>query len=593
MTRESERQGRSLAWTGPDARARSASRALKSLVPVSLRGYRLAWLGPDIIAGLTLSAVAIPEVMGYTSITQTPIVTGLYTLLLPLVAFILIGSSRLLVVGGDSAAAAILAAGLVVAAVPGVVAGSSRWVALCALTALLTGVLLLLARLFRLGFLGDFLSASVLIGFLSGIGIKVATDQIPDILGVEKGTGNWFEKQWAWMSALGDVSLPTLAYGLGTVGIIVFCKVVIPRVPGAMLAIVWLLVLATLTDAAGRGVPVVGPIEGGLPRLGLPDGITIAEVGAVASTALSCFFIVIAQSAATSRSFAMKHGDRVDVNRDILGLAVANIAAGVSGTVVVNGSPTKTQILDDAKGRTQVANLVVVAITLVVLLFLTDLLAELPLAVLGGVVFVIAVGLVDARGLWRIARRRRAEFFVALLTMFAVFAVGIIEGIVLAIALSLLDVISRQYTAPAFVLAVGTSDYDYLPAVPGVQSSPGLIVYRFDSQLFFANSTGYSDRLEMVIAAAPDRVHWVILDCAGIADVDYSAGQSLADLIMSLHARDIHVVLARPEPALLETLRRYALMSRIDPAHIYSDLDVAIAAFDGSARTTTDEERTR
>jgi high affinity sulfate transporter 1 len=573
----------------------------QTLTPRSLRGYRLAWFGPDILAGLTLSAVAIPEVMGYTSITQTPIVTGLYTLLLPLLAFAILGSSRLLVVGGDSATAAILAAGLTAAAIPGVDPGSPRWAALCALVALITGVLLVLARVFRLGFLGDFLSASVLIGFLSGIGISVATNQIPDLIGVEKGTGHWLEKQWAWISHVGEASLPTLAYGLGTLAILIFFKFFLPKIPGAIVAVVGLLIVATVTDAGNHGVAVVGEVDGGLPQLGLPGGVTLQEVLAVGSTALSCFFIVIAQSAATSRSFAMKHGDRSDVNRDILGLAAANLAAGFSGTFVVNGSPTKTQILDTAKGRSQVANLVVVAVTLVVVLFLTDLLAALPIAVLAGVVLVVGAGLIDPNGLRRIASRHRGEFVVAVITMLTVVVVGVTAGIMVAIALSLLNVIARQYRMPAYVLDVRTSGYDYLPAEPGVQTRPGLIVYRFNSELFFANAAGFTDRLERTVDGAPDPVRWVILDCAGIPDVDYSAGEDLAGLMTSLEARSIRMALARPEPALLAAFERYELIDRIDPAHIYSDLDIAIAAFDdmtttpnrsdSSARVTISEEQ--
>lgn len=558
-------------------------KAWQRLIPRSLRGYQLAWLAPDVVAGLTLAAVAIPEVMGYTSITQTPIVTGLYTLLLPLAVFVLLGSSRLLVVGGDSATAAILAAGLTAATIPGVEPGSARWAALCALVALATGVLLVLARLLKLGFLGDFLSASVLIGFLSGIGINVALNQIPDILGVEKGSGHWFEKQWTWMSQLGSVSFPTIAYGVGTIAILVIFKRLIPKVPGAIVAVVGLLIVATLTNADTYGVEVVGPIDGGLPAIGLPGGITVAEVLAVGSTALSCFFIVIAQSAATSRSFAMKHGDRSDVNRDILGLAGANLAAGLTGTFVVNGSPTKTQILDTAKGRSQVANLVVVVLTLVVVLFLTDLLEELPVAVLAGVVLVVGVGLIDLTGFRRIARRSRGELIIAIVTTVTVVIGGVIAGITVAIALSLLSVIARQYRTPAFILQTTEQGYEFLDAAPGVQSRPGLIIYRFNSELFFANAVGFTEHLEQAVDAAPDPVRWVILDCAGIPDVDYSAGEQLISLIGSLHSHEVHVVLARPEPALLAALDKFDLLAKIDPAHIYTDLDLAIVAFEGDA----------
>ena len=552
----------------------------KVIVPVSMRGYQPKWLGPDILAGVILAAVAIPEVMGYTAISQTPIVTGLYTILFPLAAFALLGSSKLLVVGGDSATAAILAAGLAAAGIAGLQPGSAQWVALCGLTALLCGVFLILARLFRLGFLGDFLSASVLIGFLTGVGIQVATGQIPDILGVPKGSGNWFEQQWAWITALGQVSLPTFAYGAATIAIIVGFKAFLPKVPGAIVAVVGLLALATVTDASTYGVDVVGAIQGGLPPIGFPSGLTWGDVPAVVSTAFACFVLIIAQSAATSRSFAMKHGDRADVNRDIVGLAAANLAAGFSGTFVVNGSPTKTQILDEQRGRTQVANLTVVIVTLIVLLFLTDLLTDLPKAVLGGIVFLIGIDLVDIRGLTRILRRRPVEFVIAIVTALTVFLVGVTAGVVVALLLSLLDVISRQYRARDFVLAVkGTSGYEYDAAAPGRQSEPGLVVFRYEADLFFANASRFADDVEAVVTGAPDRVRWVILDCSGIADIDYSAGQVLEGLMDFLESEGVTLVLARPGAALLDTLARYRLRARIPDDRIYSDLDAAIAAF--------------
>ena len=552
----------------------------KALTPVSLRGYKAAWLGPDLLAGVTLAAIAIPEVMGYTSISQTPIVTGLYTILLPLAAFALLGSSKLLVVGGDSATAAILAAGLAGAGIAGLKPESPQWVALCGLTALMTGVVLLIARLLRLGFLGDFLSASVLIGFLTGVGIQVATGQIPDILGVPKGSGNWFEQQWAWIASIGELSWPTFAYGAATIAIIFAFKAFLPKIPGAIIAVVGLLTVATVTDASSYGVDVIGAIQGGLPPIGLPQGVEWSDIPALLPTAFACFFIVIAQSAATSRSFALKHGDRADVNRDIIGLSAANLAAGLSGTFVVNGSPTKTQILDGVKGRTQVANLVVVVVTLIVLLFLTDLLTDLPKAVLAGVVFVIGLELIDIKGLARVSRRRPRELVIAIVTAFTVVVLGVGAGIVLALVLSLLDVIERQYNARALVIAPKPGGgYDYKDAAPGVQSAPGLIIFRFDAELFFANATGFTDRVEAVVAAAPDKVRWFILDCTGVGDVDYSAGQSLADVTDYLHQRDIHLVLARPETQFLETLERYELMSRISPEHIFDDLDKAIAAF--------------
>jgi len=557
----------------------------KALVPVAMRGYQRSWLGRDILAGVTLAAVAIPEVMGYTSIAQMPIVTGLYTILLPLLAFALLGASKLLVVGGDSATAAILAGGLIAAGITGLQPGSAQWVALCGLTALVCGVLLIIARVLRLGFIGDFLSASVLIGFLTGVGVQVATGQIPELLGVPKGSGNWFQQQWAWMTSLGDVSWPTIAYGAATIGIILGFKYLLPKVPGAIIAVVGLLIIATVTDAATYGVEVVGAIQGGLPPIGLPTDVTWSDIPGVLSTAFACFIIIIAQSAATSRGFAAKHGDRADVNRDIVGLAAANLAAGLSGTFVVNGSPTKTQILDGQKGRTQVANLVVVAITLVVLLFLTGLLTDLPKAVLGGVVFVIGLELIDIKGLVRVSRQRRREFLIALATALTVFIVGVGAGVVLAIALSLLDVIERQYRPRDFVLGVRSGKgYTYDKAAPGKQSAPGLIVFRYDADLFYANASQFVDEVQGLVDKAPDKVKWLILDCAGIADIDYSAAQNLAALVDWLDARGTVLVLARPEPDILAGLEGYGLRDRFPETAVFDDLEAAVRAFGTAPR---------
>src|SRR3954468_408109 len=431
------------------------------MVPVALRGYQREWLVTDIVAGGTLAAVAIPETMGYTSIAQTPVVTGLYTVIFPTIVFALLGSSRLLVVGADSATAAILAAGLASASIAGVTPNSQLWLAYTSFAALLCGLLLFIARVFRLGFLGDFLSASVLIGFLTGVGIQVFSGQLPDMFGIPKGSGNWLQQQWHTITSIPQLSWTTFAFAAGAVAIIVGSKRFMPRVPGAIVAVVLSIIISAALDAEQHGVKVVGTVQGGFPPIGLPSGINLHNFGAMLGIAFSCTVLIIAQSAATSRSFAMKHGQAVDVNRDIVGLAGANLAAGLSNTFVVNGSPTKTQILDEQKGRTQLANLTMSVVVLMVVLFLTDVLTDMPKAVLAAIVFLIGLDLIDIAGLRRIGRRRRSEFIIATVTAAVVCAVGVEQGIILAIVLSTLDIIRRQYKPKAFVVgaADGASTY--------------------------------------------------------------------------------------------------------------------------------------
>ena len=544
------------------------------LIPEPLRGYQRTWLARDVIAGLTLSAVAIPEVMGYTSIAQTPIVTGLYTVIFPTLIFALLGSSRLLVVGADSATAAVLAAGLSGLGVAGVTPGSQEWLAFASLTALICGALLFLARLLRLGFIGDFLSASVLIGFLTGVGIQVLSGQIPDLLGIPKGSGNWFEQQWHWMTSLSSTGLATFAFGLTTIVIIRVFKQFIPVVPGAIVAVVLLTAISALTDAHAHGVSVVGAVQGGFPPIGLPSNISWSDIPKVLPTALSCFVLIIAQSAATSRSFAFKHGDAVDINRDIVGLGGASLAAGFSGTFVVNGSPTKTQILDEQKGRTQLANMTMAAVVLLFTLFFTGLLVDMPTAVLAGIVFLIGFSLIDLPGMRRLWRRRRNEFVVALITAVTVFAVGVEQGIILAVVLSLLDLVRRQYKPGDYVVTQDQAGQPvYLPARPGAQSLPGLVIFRYDAELFYANANRFADHFESVISAAPDPVRWVALDCAAIADIDYSAGVTLANLVEYSRAHHARFVLARPDTQLLATLRSYRTLDAIDEDDIFPTLE--------------------
>lgn len=554
------------------------------LVPLPLRGYQRGWLPGDLLAGVTLAAVAIPETMGYTSIVRTPIVTGLYTIILPTIVFALIGSSRLLVVGADSATAAVLAAGLGGLGLAGLSPGSPEWLAWAGLVALVCGALLLGARLLRLGFLGDFLSASVLIGFLTGVGVQVLSGQIPEMLGVAKPEGAWWRQQWNLLAELPRTSVTTLGVALSTVALIVGFRQFVPRVPGAIVAVVLSIIASRALDAGAHGVRLVGSVPAGFPSLGLPPGITWGDVPTVLGIAFSCFVLIVAQSAATSRSFALRQGQRVDVNRDILGLSAANVAAGLSGTFVVNGSPTKTEILQDQKARTQVANLTMSGVVLVVVVFATGLLADMPQAVLAAIVFLIGYSLIDVAGLRRLHAQRRSEFLIACTTGVVVVGVGVEQGILIAVALSLLELVRRQYRPAHFVVGVDPQGQPtYQPAAPGLQSLPGLVVFRYDAELFYANANRFTDDVEALFQAAPDPVRWLVLDCSSIQDVDYSAGISLGGLIDYVHAHGAHFAITRADPGLLATLELYGLLDKFGRDRVFGNLEDVVVAFRAEA----------
>ena len=553
---------------------------MKSLMPEWTQGYSRTYVAKDMVAGGTLAAVAIPEVLGYTSISQTPLATGLYTIIFPTIVFALFCSSRLLVVGADSATAALMSAGLLTLGSVNLTPYSDKWVAYTSIVAITCAALLLLARILKLGFLGDFLSASVLIGFLTGVGISVLSGQIPDMLGIPKGTGNWFEQQWAWISSLGDIQWETAAFAAATILIIVGFKKFAPRVPGALIAVIVLTGISAATGAASQGVAVVGTVPAGFPPVGLPKGFSLSEAFSVLAIALSCLVLIIAQSAATGRSFAMKHGDKVDINRDIVGLSGANLAAGLTGTFVVNGSPTKTEILDEQHGRSQVANLTMAAIALLFTMFFTTLLADMPKAVLAGIVFLIGVGLIDILGMRTIKKMRVSEFWIAVATTVVVFAVGVEQGIIVAIVVSILDIIRRQYRPASFVVSETHDDEPvYTKAAPGTQSEPGLVVFRYDSELFYANANRFVEDVQAVIAGAPDQVRWVVLDTTAITDLDYSAGIAFKGLANYLEANGIALGVTSVDPVLLETMKHYGLGDLIPESMMFDTIEEAIAGF--------------
>jgi MFS superfamily sulfate permease-like transporter len=301
------------------------------------------------VAGITLAALGIPEVMGYTKIIGTPVVTGLYTLFLPVLVFALFGSRRHLVVSADSATAAMVAAGLTSLSFT---VNTPRYVALTSLIALVTAGILLLARILRLGFFADFLSRTVLVGFLSGVGVQVAFSELHEMLGIEKGGHGFLRQLLFTFQHLAHTHVPTLLIALAVLAVIVGFDIAAPRFPGALVAVIGMTVASALFHWSGRGIGVVGAVPNGLPRVGLP-GVTWTDVTLILPIAFSCFIVILAQSAATSRAYAQSYRDHFSQNVDLVGLSLANAAAGCSSTFIVNGSPTKTAMVDTAGGRSQ------------------------------------------------------------------------------------------------------------------------------------------------------------------------------------------------------------------------------------------------
>ena len=528
----------------------------------------------DVFAGVTLASMNIPQVLGYARIAGTPVVTGLYTVLLPLVAFAVFGSSRHLVVAADSATAVIFSGPLSRMAVP----ASEKYVALVGMVAMLTAGILFLAWIFKLGFLADFLSRTVLVGFLTGVGFQVGIAMLGDMLGVTVRSTRTLVQAWEVLQGLPQSNLATMALSMLVAGGILLGNRVVPRLPLSLLAVVGTITASALFHFAERGIPVIGPVPGGLPPIGLPD-VTWSEALALLPVAVSCFVMIIAQSAATSRVFALRYHERVDEDADILGLSAANAAAAVSGTFVVNGSPTQTAMADRAGARSQFAQLIFAGVVLLVLLFLTGPLQYLPRCVLAGIVFTIAFGMIDIMGLRDIRRESPGEFYLAIATAAAVVAIGVEQGILLAIALSLFRHVRHSYNPHTMMLAPdATGRWVPIPATPGRETEPGLIVCRFGSDLFFANVNRFVDQVRALVECAPTPVRWFIVDASAITDVDYSAAQSIRDLLDELARRGVHVVFARVSPYLRSDMDRHHITAAVGEKWIFTTLHEAIAA---------------
>jgi high affinity sulfate transporter 1 len=550
---------------------RSSLSLFQGLLPIDK-----ARIGPDIVAGITLAALGIPEVMGYTKIIGTPVITGLYTLFLPVVVFALFGSSRHLVVSADSATAAMVAAALVSLSFT---ANTPKYVELTSVIALVAAAILLLARILRLGFLADFLSRSVLVGFLSGVGVQVAVGELHEMLGIEKGGHGFFRQLLFTFQHLGDTRISTLFIALAVLAIIIGFERFAPRFPGALLAVIGLTAASAYFHWGEKGVEVVGNVPSGLPHLGFPH-ITYGDIIMVLPISLSCFIVILAQSAATSRAYALRYRDHFNQNVDLIGLSLANAAAAFSSTFVVNGSPTKTAMVDTAGGRSQWSHLTTATVVLMVLLFLTRPLSFLPNAVLAAIVFHIGAKLIDYRGLVEIQRSTPNEFALALVTAVTVVTLGVEKGIIVAVVLSLLQHVRHSYRPLTGVLVQDAADHWRLEdPLPGKMAEPGLVIFWFGSDLFYANVAFFAEQARKLVYQSPSPVRWLVIDATAITKLDFSAGRAVAELHQDLAKAGVVLALIVVPARRFGTLERMGLSKLIGANRIFETRQDCMAAY--------------
>ncbi len=541
----------------------------------------------DILAGVTLAALAVPQVMGYTRIAGAPVITGLYTLLIPMALFAIFGSSRHLVVGADSASAAILAGGLSSLAV----SGSPEYVALCGVLACMAAAMLIVARLIRLGFLADFLSRTVLIGFLTGVGVQVAISEIGGMLGLPRDGHGTLGRFIYDIQHLRQSNWPTLITSASVLIIILGSRKISRKLPGPLVAVIGAITVSWAINLKAHGVSILGPVPGGMPAVGLPHvDLSVSLLMKLLPTAFSIFVVILAQSAATSRAYATRHNEHFNENIDLVGLSLANVGAWLTGTFVVNGSPTMTQTADSAGGQSQLAQITTSVIVLMVLLFLTKPLEFMPGAVLSAVVFLIGLGLVDVPGMRQIFRERPAEFMVALITAATVVFVGVEQGVLLAMFLSLVSHTRHGYRPKnAVIVEAQPEGWKTVPVETRGQLLPGLLAYRFNHSMYYANAEQLLEEVSRLAKEAKPPLVWFGIGAVAVDDIDYTAAATLRFLHAILRAQGIRLVFFEVSDEVFAQLERSGITGMVGKDAFYANAAAVFSAYKKATPSPRDE----
>jgi high affinity sulfate transporter 1 len=544
----------------------------------TLREYRRAWLVSDLVAGLVLTALLVPVGMGYAQAAGLPPITGLYATIVPLVVYAVLGPSRVMVLGPDSSLAAVIAA--VILPLGG--DDPETAVALAGALAVLTGLVILVAGVARLGFVTELLSRPVQLGYLYGIAVTILVGQLPRLCGFSiEGRGLLTEARDVVQGvADGRVNRAALAVGLTGILVILVLRRLWPKVPGVMVAVVVGIAAVALLDLEAEGVQVVGVLPGGLPTPALPS-FDPAALGALFSGALGIALVAVADTTVLSQSLAAQRDETVDPNQELRALGAANLAAGLFQGFAISSSSSRTPVAVAAGARSQLTPLVG-AVTIALLLVLAPgALRDLPLPMLAAIVITAAIGLIDVAAVRRLYRVRRSEFVLWLAAFGGVALLGVLVGIFIAILLSLGDFVRRAWRPHDAVL--GREDelkgYHDIDRHPSARLIPGLLLYRFDAPLFFANAGWFGRRVRRLVAEAAHPVRWVVVAAEPITDIDTTAADSLRQLLEELRAEQVTLAFAELKGPVKDRLRRYGLFEAVGPDRFFPTVGTAVDGY--------------
>jgi high affinity sulfate transporter 1 len=567
---------------------RTRTEALERWMPGlrTVRGYERAWLRRDLVAGVVLAAILIPQGMAYAQLAGLPAVTGLYTTVACLLGYAVFGPSRVLVLGPDSSISP-----LILAAITPLLAGGDEGtaIALAGMLAVLVGLTEIGLGLGKLGFVADLLSKEVQVGYMNGLAVTIIVGQLPKLFGFSTSADSFLAEVKAFFDGLDGTSGATLAVGAIVFVVLLAMPRISKRIPAVLVAVVGATVVSALLSLDQHGVDTVGSLPKGIPAPSLP-WTSASDVPALVIAAIGITLVSLTDTIATAASFAARRGEEVEPNQEMIGIGAANIAAGLFQGFAISTSGSRTAVAEQSGAKSQVTGVVGAGLVVVLLVFLNSLLSALPQAALAAIVIVAALSLMDVGLLRRYLAVRPSAFWVSLTASAGVILLGVLQGIVVAVALAILLFFRRSWWPHGAVLGRVSAEEGWhdVGSNPGAEQLPGVVVYRWEAPLFFANAGEFRQQIRAL--AREREPAWIVLQCEAITDVDVTAGEMLEALDDELNAAGVHLAFAELRGRLQDLILRYGLMDTLDRDHFYPTLEAALAAIgdsDAAGRAST------
>lgn len=540
------------------------------------RSYRRGWLRSDLVAGLVLAAILVPQGMAYAELAGLPAVTGLYTTIACLVGYAIFGPSRVLVLGPDSSVSPLIFAAitpLLVTDDPG------SAVVLAGMLAILVGLIEVGLGLGKLGFVADLLSSEVQVGYMNGLAITIIVGQLPKLCGFSTDADGFFDELRAWFDHLDATQAGALAVGLGVLLVLLVLPRFMPKIPAVLVAVAGATIVSAVFDLAANGVATVGTLPQGFPTPSLP-WTSLDDVGPLLLAAIGIVLVSLTDTIATASAFAARRGDELQPNQEMIGIGAANVAAGFFQGFAVSTSGSRTAVAEQSGAKSQLTGVVGAGLVVVLLLFLNSLLADLPQSALAGVVIAAALSLTNLVALRKYARLRPSSLVLSLVATLGVVLLGVLEGIVVAIFLAVLLFFRRNWWPHGAVL--GRTDdsegWHNVDDLAGAREEPGIVVYRWEAPLFFANAGQFRQQIRRLVKER--RPRWIVLQSEAITDIDVTAAEMLEQLDLELNRDGIHLAFVEMRSRLQDLVGRHGLYDTLDRDHFYDTLDAALAAID-------------